>query len=240
LSGASSGGAKSVNEPGEEASKDNRVITMHKQGRKPHPATGRKPGVPVIGLLGGVGSGKSLVAAQLRELGCRVVDADRVGHELLGEPEIRQAVFEHFGHIVMTRRGHVNRQRLAALAFSDPKELEALERIVHPELWRRVIALVERGRRGKAPAVVLDAALILEKGLDKLCTVMLYISAPIGMRRRRAWMFRGWQPRQVDRREAFQVSLKTKRNRADYIIDNSSTPEHTLVQVRNFLTTITK
>jgi len=214
----------------------------------PHSALRIPHSVPVIGLLGGVGAGKSLVAAQLAKFGCKVVDADRIGHELLTEPAIRTKVRRRFGDGVMDARGYVNRRRLAAEVFADHRKLTALERIVHPTLWRRVRKALGAARRNQAgrrqkmrpPAVVLDAALILEKGLDKLCDVMLYIDVPAKVRRLRAMRARGWSPSEVSRREACQVSLKTKRNRADYVIDNRTSPQHTLAQVRTFLLRVAK
>ena len=202
-------------------------------------APARKP-PPVIGLLGGVGAGKSLVAAQFAEFGCKVVDADRIGHELLSEPAVRRALRRRFGGAIFDSRGRVNRRRLADAVFDRRDQLRALERIVHPTLWSRVRQALAAARRTRRPAVILDAALILEKGLDKLCDVMLYIQVPAKVRRVRAMQARGWSPSEVSRREAFQVSLKTKRNRADYVIDNSTSPEHTLAQVRTILSRVTQ
>jgi dephospho-CoA kinase len=199
-----------------------------------------KSPAPVIGLLGGVGSGKSFVAAQFAKLGCKVVDADRLGHELLREPKIRRAIRERFGKSVCGPSGEVNRRRLGERVFSRAAELAALEAIVHPDLCRRVRRAVGQARRRHVRAVVLDAALILEKGLDNLCTVMVYIQAPEEVRRVRAEAARGWDPLEVARREAPQISLKTKRRRADYVIDNSSSPDHTIEQIRTVLSRVTR
>jgi dephospho-CoA kinase len=195
---------------------------------------------PVIGLLGGIGAGKSLVASQFAKLGCKVVDADQVGHELLREPAVRRAILERFGPEVFGASGEVDRGRLAARVFANRQDLSALEAIVHPELWRRVRQAVEDARLTSAAAVVLDAALILEKGLDNLCTVMVYIDVPEEVRRKRAGEARGWDLSEVARREAPQISLKTKQGRADYIVDNSTSPEHTFEQVRTILSRIVR
>ncbi len=194
-----------------------------------------KSGPPVIGLLGGVGAGKSLVAAQLAQLGCEVVDADRIGHALLDEPRIRQAVRERFGDEVFDPSGRVDRQRLGRRVFDSPGDLQALETILQPDLTERVRRAVLDARGGTAAAVVLDAPLILEKGLDALCDVMVYVRAPVEVRQDRVRRARGWDPSEVVRREASQVSLKTKQDRADYIVDNSASPEHTLEQIRAIL-----
>jgi dephospho-CoA kinase len=199
-----------------------------------------KSEVPVIGLVGGVAAGKSLVAGHFAQLGCAVVDADRIGHELLAEPAIRDRIRERFGPGVLDGSGRVDRQRLGEAVFSSPKGLRDLEAIVHPILWRRVAEAVQAARtRPGAPAVVLDAALILEKGLDKLCDCMVYVEAEEGTRQRRARQDRGWDPPELARRERAQHPLKFKRGRADYCVDNNTTPERTLDQVRMILKRIT-
>jgi dephospho-CoA kinase len=197
--------------------------------------------VPVIGLVGGVGSGKSSVAAQFARLGCPVVDADRIGHALLLEPAIRGAIRKRFGEIVINRAGRVNRQRLAEQVFSNREKLNALNSIVHPELWRRFREKAEAlRRRGRGPAIILDAALLMEKGLDILCDHVVYLDVPEEVRQVRAAEARGWDPSDVSRREAMQLSLKLKRARADFIIDNSASPKHTLGQIRTILSRVTK
>ena len=195
-----------------------------------------KSGMPVIGLVGGVASGKSLVAAQFAGLGCEVVDADRLVHEILQEPPIRERVRQAFGDGVFDASGHIDRARLGEAVFSDPERLKALEKIVHPPVLGRIReALAAARARPGVQAVILDAALILEKGLDNLCDRVVYIRAEEKVRHWRALEARGWPPSEVARREGSQLPLKFKRQRADYVIDNSSTPEHTLDQVRTIL-----
>jgi dephospho-CoA kinase len=195
---------------------------------------------PVIGLLGGIASGKSAVAAQFAKLGCAVVDADRIAHELLFEPQVQRAVRKRFGDAVFGPSGEVDRRLLGAKAFADREGLEALEAIVHPETCRRAEKAVADARRKCVPAVILDAPLILEKGLDRLCDYLVYIGAPEQVRRSRAGQMRGWDPSEIARREATQVSLKTKLNRADYTVDNSTSPEHTFEQIQTILSQLAK
>ena len=198
--------------------------------------TTRLPHRPVIGLLGGVAAGKSQVAAQFAELGCAVIDADAIGHELLRDSGVRRALQKQFGGDILDPAGEIDRRRLAAKAFAGPEGVAALDAIMAPVLWPRVIAAVEAARqRPDAAAVVLDAALILEKGLDKLCDALVYIQAPPEVRQARAQSARGWNPSETARREAVQVSLKVKQNRADYIVDNGTSPEHTSEQVHAIL-----
>jgi dephospho-CoA kinase len=190
---------------------------------------------PVIGLLGGVGAGKSTVAAGFADLGCKVVDADAEVGVLLTEAPVRQAIRETFGDAALAPDGSVDRRRLADAVFADPARREALERLLHPEVIRRCERRIAEARRSDAAAVILDAPLILEKELDTLCDVLVYIAAPEEVRRSRVMAARGWSPSEVARREAFQISLKTKQDRADYTIDNSASPQHTLEQIRTIL-----
>jgi dephospho-CoA kinase len=173
-------------------------------------------------------------------LGCAVVDADRLGHEALDVPVVRQALAERFGpDILDASTGRVDRGRLAAKAFADAASTAALDAIMEPHLWPRVRAAVESAGGSGVPAVVLDAALILEKGLDNLCQALVYIDVPSAVRRTRVEGARGWTPSETTRREAVQFSLKVKQNRADYTIDNGTSTEHTLEQVQRILAQLT-
>src|SRR5947209_12696631 len=95
------------------------------------------PRKPVLGLLGGIGSGKSLVAAELARRGGRVVNGDELGHEALRQPEIQQRIRERWGADVFNEQGEVDRRRLGAIVFAEPKELRALEALSFPWIERR-------------------------------------------------------------------------------------------------------
>ena len=210
------------------------MSTPHSELRTPHSLP------PVIGLVGGVAAGKSFVAAQFEKLGCAVVDADRLTDDLLREPATRQALGKRFGKEIFTPSGEVDRRRLADLAFADREALEALNSLMHPELCARIRLAIDAARRQDIPAVILDAALILEKRLDRLCDYVVYIRASEEVRRTRAQESRGWPPAEVARREAAQVSLKAKRERADYIIEINTSPERTPEQIRRILARVGK
>ncbi|MBL7139790.1 MAG: dephospho-CoA kinase [Planctomycetes bacterium] len=213
--------------------KHERADTPHSALRIPHSP------VPVIGLVGGVGSGKSTVAGMMAGEGCRVVDADRIAHEVLQRPEVQEAVREAFGEAVFGPDGRVDRERLGQVVFSDAAARRRLERIVHPPTLDRVGRELAEARRTGPPAVVLDAPLILEKKLASGCDYVVYIQVPARVRHRRLREARGWSPSEVKRRDASQISLKVKQDRADYIVDNSASPEHTLEQVRQILARVT-
>jgi dephospho-CoA kinase len=187
----------------------------------------------ILGLLGGVASGKSLVSQQLAELGAVILDADRAGHEALRLPHIEAAARRRWGDAVVGPDGQIDRSRLAKIVFAPPpqgpEERAYLEQLTHPEIGRRLAAQAE-AEKNHASLAVLDAALILEAGWDKLCDCFAFIDVPREMRLARA-LQRGWTEGDFAAREAAQESLDSKRARADVIIDNSGSVEHTQSQV---------
>ena len=178
---------------------------------------------PVIGLLGGVGAGKSTVAAELGELGCAVIGGDAIGHELLTDPEVIRQLRERWGDRIFSTNNTVDRKALAAIVFEDHHELDSLSAILHPRIRRRIeerIAAI--GPDASIPAAVLDAAVLLEAGWDDLCTHLVFVDAPAPDRCRRTLKHRGWDRKMWQDRENSQISLDNKRNHCDYSIVNSS------------------
>ncbi len=191
----------------------------------------------LIGILGGVASGKSLVARQLARLGAGVLDADRAGHEVLRLPRIEAAVRRRWGHQVFGPDGRIDRSRLARLVFADPpdgpRERRHLEQLTHPEIGRLLARQAEALAGSGAVAAVLDAPLLLEAGWDKLCEKLVFVDAPRQTRLVRA-SARGWSREDFAAREEAQESLDFKRERADVVLDNSGSPEQTQAQVERF------
>jgi dephospho-CoA kinase len=191
-------------------------------------------GMKIIGLIGGVASGKSLVAEQFRRLGAEVLDADRVGHDVLRLPDVRDAIRKHFGDNVFGADGEVDRKALGSIVFapppSGPDELAVLEQLTHPEIRRRLRLKVDQLAANGVIATVLDAPVMLKTGWDKFCDVVIYIDAPDEIRRRRA-QSRRWTREEFQAREAAQESLDSKRQRADFVVDNSDSEEYTQQQI---------
>jgi len=173
----------------------------------------------VIGLLGGIGSGKSTVARVFAEQGCVVVDADRIGHELLDVEPWRGRLVEAFGAEIVGGDGRIDRGVLADRAFASAEEVGRLNGILHPAIVRRCLEAVERHRaEGRARAVVLDAPLLVEAGLRGVCDVLVFVACEARKRSERA----GDRLEGMKKREKFQISLDSKREIADYTIDNNS------------------
>ena len=191
----------------------------------------------VIGVVGGVAGGKSLVARQLARLGAGVLDADRAGHEALQLPRIEAAARKRWGRRIFGPDGRIDRPRLAEIVFADPpegtREREYLEQLTHPEIGRLLRREAERLAASGSPAAVLDAPLLLEAGWDRLCDIVVFVDAPRELRLARARK-RGWSEADFAAREGAQESLDLKRKRADVVLDNSGSPEQTQAQVERF------
>jgi len=181
---------------------------------------------PVVGIVGGLASGKSTVGRLLADRGARVVDADRIGHDVLTLPGIKEALVRAFGQDILTDGGAVSRPRLAERAFGCAEHVAKLNGIVHPEILRRARAQVERLRRQDGvPLVVLDAALLLETKLDsEICQAVLFVDASAELRRQRACSRRRMSREQFDRREQVQLPPESKRKKADFVVSNDGSP----------------
>ena len=182
----------------------------------------RRP-CPVIGILGGVGSGKSSVARQVS--GAVVIDADRIGHELLGSQAVRDQIVGEFGESILTADGTIDRSQLAELVFGPDEDAhnhrETLENILHPEI-RRVAEHQIRSVPTGTKCVIVDAALLLEAGWKDVCDAIVFVDTPLSVRQSRVAETRGWNSAELERRERSQMSLKEKRRHADLIVDNSA------------------
>ncbi len=198
----------------------------------------------IIGLLGGIGSGKTTVLEMFRELGAEVFDADALAHEVLETKAAKEALVSWLGERVLRSDGTVDREFLARTAFADRAALKRLEALVHPEVIRmaerRIAEHRARPRGGKGPELpgreteallVLDVPLLLETRLQEACDRFVFVDAPIELRRQRV-SARGWAPGELEERERFQRSVEEKRERAHFVIDNSGDLEATRAQVR--------
>jgi len=196
-------------------------------------------GMVVIGLAGGIASGKSMVSKQFCALGAGWLDADKAGHQVLEMPAVKQAVRDRWGESVFNPQGEIIRKEVAAIVFSQEcdaaSELTFLEKLTHPEIGQ---ILTQRMKEFRGEVLVLDAPLMFKAGWDQFCDHIIFIDAPYEQRLQRARK-RGWTESQFTAREAAQETLDWKRSQASFVIDNSSTPEATRVQVDRIWQTIT-
>jgi dephospho-CoA kinase len=199
----------------------------------------------VIGLIGGIGGGKTQVSEMLAARGAVVIVADAVGHELLDDPEVRDQIVSRFGVDVMTGPAalssggpRIDRRALGAIVFADPAALRGLEAILHPRMRARFADSVDRAANadgGSHRRVVLDAAILLEAGWDELCDLIVFVDAPVAERVRRVRDERGWSVETLESRERAQWPNVEKRRRADFVINNDAGLDHLSREIDRFL-----
>jgi dephospho-CoA kinase len=180
----------------------------------------------VVGLTGGIGAGKSTLAALLAEEGARVIDADALGREALqvGRPAWHSVVDQFGDEILAAGSMDIDRKRLAAIVFGDPKKLAALNAIVHPVIFKGIAERLEE-LRGTDEIVVLDAALIVEAGLDTVLDVIVVVDSSKEARRDRLVRERGMMPNEIDARIASQANREKLLERADIVVRNDGSLE---------------
>lgn len=177
----------------------------------------------VLGLVGGIGAGKSRVSAALERRGARLVAGDPLGHEALRQPNVIERVVETWGRDVLDSGGQVDRRKLGGIVFADETDRKELETIVHPWIGQQLHEQLHEARGDAAvPFAVLDAAIMLEAGWQAACDVLVYIHAPRNERMRRVEQQRGWNAQEYVLRERSQLPLAEKARRSHAALDNSS------------------
>ena len=188
-----------------------------------------------LGIIGPIASGKSTVARMFGELGAAIVSADELGHEVLRETDVEKAARDRWGGDIFGSDGHIDRSRLARIVFAPTdegaRELEFLEHLTHPRIRSRLSDALRSLENDDTQVVLLDAALLLEAGWDEFCDKIIYVEAPGGVGLERA-KERGWSAEQYAAREAAQIPLVRKRERADMVLDNSGTSESLRAEVQ--------
>jgi dephospho-CoA kinase len=182
---------------------------------------------PTIGLIGGIGAGKTTAARLLAARGGRIVNADALGHEALDQPEIRDAIAARWGNGVFAPDGKLDRRAIARIVFANSHERGALEGMVFPYIRERAFAEILRAEsEPTARFVVLDAAVMLEAGWEQMCDRILYVDAPRELQLARLAARSGWTEEQVASREAAQWPAADKMKRANAVVVNDGKPEH--------------
>jgi len=206
----------------------------------------------IVGLTGGIGSGKSTVAELLRRLGAVVVDADAIVHELQrgGSPLLARMV-EAFGPGILRPDGELDRKALGDLVFRDPEARARLGRLVHPEVGAEMMRRVETARASGARLVVLDVPLLLEgrqvgrpegreAGRAGPYDSVIVVWVPETLQIERTMARDGCQRAEALRRVHAQMPLDRKRELADHVIDNSGSREQTEARVRALFSDLTR
>ena len=188
----------------------------------------------LIGLTGGIGSGKSTVASRLKTLGARIVDADKIAREIVepGEPALAELAEAFDG--VLNADGALNRAELARQAFAAPDATEKLNSITHPRIRERTLERFAEARTDGVPVLVYDMPLLIENGEYKKMDHVLVVDAEDEIRIDRLVNSRGLDEDDARRRIAAQISREERLAAADSVVDNSGTRDQLLQQVDTF------
>ncbi|MBN1974583.1 MAG: dephospho-CoA kinase [Sedimentisphaerales bacterium] len=177
---------------------------------------------PIIGILGGIGSGKSTVAAEFAKLGCKVIDADKIAHELLDKPEVREQVIALLGSQIEDPHGKINRSKAAEIVFKDRVKLDKLNGIIHPLVLQKTEELIEKfSTDNDCKAIVLDMPLLVEVGWEKRCDRLIFVDCDEKIRENRV-KNKNFKKNHIKNRENFQISLDKKKVIADNTVNNNS------------------
>lgn len=194
-----------------------------------------------MGILGGIGSGKSSVVRHIAGLNLFIIDADRIGHDLLTDERIQDQIREQFGSEVFTDSSTIDRSQLAKRVFGETDEhrlaLDQLNRILHPAIRREIHSQI-RTVPADVDAVVLDAALLLEGGWAETCDWLVFVDTPVELRQQRVVENRNWSPDELAKRESNQWSLQKKKEHAQFIVDNSGSVEDSACQMKQIFLSI--
>jgi dephospho-CoA kinase len=178
--------------------------------------------IPVIGLTGGIGAGKSTVTQMLAELGAAVIDADQVGHQIyVPDTPAWQEIVATFGESVLNADRTINRQALGRIVFADPEALRTLNRIVHPKMFDRMAELIaELQAQGSVKAIVIEAAVLIEANWQPLVDQVWLVIASEPVVIGRLAQQRHLAPEQVRTRIAAQLSNEERLKHAHAVIRN--------------------
>jgi len=193
----------------------------------------------IIGLTGGIASGKSTASAYIEDRGYPVLDADKFSRKATakGGPSYR-GIIEAFGEDILAPDGEIDRQKLGSIIFSDPGRRKVLNGLVHPEIRRMMNE--ERDRLLKESHVFLDIPLLFENGLDDQCDITLTVYVDESIQKSRLMERNGLSRTEAESRIGSQMPLSEKRDRSDYVLDNSGSREKLYEQIEQFLTKIEK
>jgi dephospho-CoA kinase len=193
----------------------------------------------LVGLTGGIGVGKSTVAAMFAARGAAVVDADRISRRLQepGEP-CHDAIVAAFGRAVLDPAGRIDRKRLGEMVFADPTRRTELEAIMHPAIWAACEAEIRAAAAAGRAVCVIEAALILETGQRSRFQRIVVVTAPTDVQVARLAQARGLTEAEARQRLTAQWPNADKARLADYVIDNGGDPAATEQQVSRVYATL--
>ena len=187
-----------------------------------------------VGLTGGLACGKSFVGHSLADLGCYLIEADKLGHEvMLPGAEAYDAIVQEFGPQVLDSDGRINRRKLSGIVWNDAERLGKLSSLVHPPVQvREEVRMAEIARTDPRAIVVVEAAILVETGRYKCFDRLIVVTCASEQQMERALERGSYNKEEILARLNRQLPLAEKLRVADYVIDTSGAKEATLEQVR--------
>jgi len=184
----------------------------------------------ILGLTGGIATGKTTVAKMFASFGAKVIDADRISHRLMDEDKkLKERIISVFSEDVLGKNGRIKRGRLAALIFDNPSALRRLNKIMHPAIISRI---KKELKECKQKVAVLDAPLLIEAGLSELVDKLIVVKADEKIQVSRCRQKTGASKQEIKKRIRAQMPLSEKIAVADYVIDNNGRLDRTRKQVK--------
>jgi dephospho-CoA kinase len=194
---------------------------------------------PIIGVVGGIGSGKSLVTDEMGRCGAAVIRADDLVRAAYCEAGVGQMLRQWWGAAVIKPSGEIDRGWIAKRIFSNPGERDRLEQLLHPKVdAARRAAMVKMAQNPHINAFAWDTPLLAETGLYRLCDSVVFVEADLPTRAGRVAQSRGWDAAELDRRENSQIPLDRKREISDHVVNNSASADVTRGQVKDVFSRI--
>jgi dephospho-CoA kinase len=196
-------------------------------------------GKPVIGITGGIGSGKSFIAKIFGQQGGLVLSADDQVRALYRDPKIKETLKSWWGQKVINSQNEVDKRAVARIIFDEPAEKRRLEGLLHPRvISMRQAAMAAAAKNAQVLAFIWDIPLLFEVGSAKECDAIVYVDAPREARLARVQATRGWDDAELARRENLQLPLDFKRRMSKYIVQNTADVGFARNQVREVLSAI--
>jgi len=191
---------------------------------------------PIIGITGGIGSGKSTVARMFGEIGCLVINSDQQVQQAYQDPAVIAQIRKWWGDDVLQADGKLNKRKISDIVFHDPQERKRLEGLLHPRVAElRDRRMAEAAVDPQVKAIIWDTPLLFEAGLQDNCDAVVFVDLPPARRLERVARDRGWDEAELLRREKSQWPLDKKREISDYIVDNTADADNVRGQVREVL-----
>ena len=188
----------------------------------------------LIGLTGGIASGKTTVRKMFERMGAYTLDADELSHKALHQEDVYQKLLKHFGNVILNESGEIDRKKLGQIVINNRQELRFLESVVHPKVAEMREAFIENVRKKDRDAVIVyDVPLLYEKKMENMFDVVIVVYIDRETQIKRIMERDEISEEEAEKRLKLQMDIEEKKKRAQIVIDNRGTKDDTFKQVKN-------